>query len=379
MTIGSETSRPSSLQLQAIPGSNHARLLQLLYGAPDQSRADLARAVGLTKATVSALIADLLEADLVVETRQRPVEGPGRPAVELDLARTAWQVLAIDLSPDHEFRGAVLDLTGEVLFRATVQRHGETGDAAVEQTKLLTDQLLELSDGRVLGIGICAPGIVNLEGVVLTSHNLGWEQLALQNIISDHTGLPTCIANDANASALAERDANRASANRADDDLLLVKVGRGVGAAILANGTLIHGPQFTAGEIGHVAIGEGEGPRCVCGRVGCLEATLSLPRLEEKLVSASTEERDAILDSAGARLGAALAPLIGALGLTSVVVSGPPELLDGPLLAAAREGLRPRLKPELIDALDLRLTTLGEDIALQGALILVLRNVLGIS
>lgn len=376
MTTSADAARRTPLQIQReIPGNNRARLLQLLYRDGDRSRADLARAAGLTKPTVSSLVAEMLDAGILVETRQRRSERPGRPAVDLDLARTHWNVIALDLSPFDEFRGAVLDLTGAILARASVPRDGDTGEAALAKVKTLIDGLIGRYDGRVLGIGICAPGVVDPQGVVLSSLNLGWSKLPLRAIITDHTGLPTCIDNDANAAALAERDLNHAY-----NDLLLVKLAHGVGAAILANGKLIHGPQFAAGEIGHISVGEGDGPQCICGRYGCLEATLALPRLLAQLADAGTSQRRReVLERAGAQLGTVLAPLIGGLGLGSVVISAPPDLPLDPLLAATRDELAVRLPADTVDSLDVRLTSLGEDIALQGALILVLSGVLGIS
>lgn len=369
------TAPTSPIDIQReFPGTNSARLLRMLYRNGNRSRADLARAVGLTKATVSTLVADMIEAGLVVEVQQRTMSGPGRPAVELDLDRTGWQVVALDLSRDTEFRGAVLDLTGAVVARESVQRDGDTGDAALAKTKSLIDSLLARATRRVLGIGICAPGIVDPAGVVVSSHNLGWWGLPLRREVLAHTGLPTEVENDANAAALAELDT-------VDDldDLLLVKVGFGVGGAIIANGRLIHGPSFTAGEIGHVSI-DGTGPQCVCGRFGCLEATLAQPRLEATLRSVEgAAAREGVLEDAGRRLGVALAPLVGAFGMSSVVVSGPPEVLEGTLLQATREAMRPALAPELFDGLELRMTSLGDDVALQGALILVLGSVLDIA
>lgn len=254
------TAPTSPIDLQReFPGTNSARLLRMLYRNGNRSRADLARAVGFTKATVA---------------------------------------------------------------RESVQRDGDTGDAALAKTKNLIDSLLARATRRVLGIGICAPGIVDPAGVVVASHNLGWWGLPLRREVLAHTGLPTEVENDANAAALAELDT-------VDDldDLLLVKVGFGVGGAIIANGRLIHGPGFTAGEIGHVSI-DGTGPQCVCGRFGCLEATLAQPRLEATLRGVEgAAAREGVLEDAGRRLGVALAPLVGAFGMSSVVVSGPPVLV----------------------------------------------------
>lgn len=372
--MSSQSRRLTPLKMaRDIPGSNHARLLQLLHQKKDLSRADLARAAGFTKATVSSLISEMIDEGLVVETRQRTKDGPGRPAVGLDIDRKSWCVLAVDLSPDREIRGALVDLSGEVFARSSVEIGDAHGEDAERMTLLLIDELRGASALPVLGIGISTPGIVDLGGHVV-AHNLGWNAHPLREHVEVHTGLPTSVANDANIAALAEKESRGPQAN-----LMLVKISHGIGAGIIADGNLIHGSKFTAGEIGHVAIGDGEGPLCVCGRRGCLEATLTLPKLQAQLASApSPAEHDAVLRRAGARLGIAAAPLVGGLGLETVVVSGLPPEHARTFLPAAREALEPRLMPELLASLDLRLSLLGEDIELKGAVSLVLTRVLGI-
>src|SRR3546814_9036912 len=95
-------------------------------------------------------------------------------------------------------------------------------------------------------------------------------------------------------------------------------------------------------DLGHVTVGTDGGPRCVCGKVGCLEAWLSVPALSARLEAAAVSDRDGILRDAGERLGIALAPVVGALDLSEIVLSGPPELLDGALAEATAETLRAR-------------------------------------
>jgi predicted NBD/HSP70 family sugar kinase len=356
-------------------GHNRSLVLQMLYRNGGQSRADLARASALTKVTVSDLVAEMLAEGLVVETRQRASNGPGKPAVELDIARDRWNVVAIDLSDADVFEGAVLDLDGGVIDRVSVPRDGATGGVALETAFTLVDELRSRARAPVLGIGVGSPGVVDLDGVVLSAPNLDWVNVPIRAALAARTGLPVHVANDANAASLAEH-----SFAGATHDLLLLKIGHGVGAAVLANGRLVHGRRFAAGEIGHVVVGNGPGPLCACGRTGCLESWLAVPRLEARLAEASGDDAaEEVLRESGRRLGVALAPVVGTLGLTDVIVSGPAHLLDGVLLDAAREALRSRLLPDFFDGLELRLTEQGPDIVLRGALVLVLAGVLGIS
>jgi predicted NBD/HSP70 family sugar kinase len=193
----------------------------------------------------------------------------------------------------------------------------------------------------------------------------------LQGVLAERFGLPVVVANDANVAALAEH-----SFGGAHSDMMLVKVGHGVGAGLLLDGTPLFGSRFAAGEIGHVVVGTDGGPACVCGKHGCLETWLATPRLDEAV---RTGDRAAVLAQAGQRLGIALAPIVGALDLAEVVLSGPAHLLDGPLIQATAETLRNRTSPEFHGSLAVRMTTLGEDIVMRGAAAMVLSAQLGVS
>src|SRR5660397_265453 len=96
---------------------NRALVLQALYRGEGLSRADLAREVGLTRVTISDLVADLITERLVVELGIRADSRPGKPATVLDLNRGGFNVIALDLSKDATFGGAVTDLDGTVLHR----------------------------------------------------------------------------------------------------------------------------------------------------------------------------------------------------------------------------------------------------------------------
>ena len=187
------------------------------------------------------------------------------------------------------------------------------------------------------------------------------------------------VANDANVAVLAEHGSSH------QDDLLLVKIGHGVGAGLIIGGRPVIGGGFAAGEIGHVVVGTDGGPRCACGKHGCLEAWLAVPRLTAQLDALDADAPDAasareeILAEAGRRLGIVLAPVVGALNLSEVVLSGPAELLDGALHDATVDTLRTRTMAEHNRDLRLRMTEQAEDVVLRGAAVMVLSGQLGVS
>jgi predicted NBD/HSP70 family sugar kinase len=368
--------RPSTKVLpEHARGHNRSLVLQTLYRAGMQSRADIARGTGLTRVTVSDLVAELMTEHLVVEIGPREGARPGKPATLLDIDRTAFQIIGIDLSDYSLFRGAVLDLDGQILSRSEVPLAGSTGAEATAKVLALADSLVGQATRPILGMGVGSPGIVDLGGVVLSAPNLGWSGEALQAVLAARFSLPVVVANDANAAALAEH-----SFGDAHSDMMLIKVGHGVGAGLLLDGTPLFGSRFAAGEIGHVVVGTDGGAECACGKAGCLETWLATPRLETKLAAASDQdERSAILREAGERLGISLAPVVGALNLGEIVLSGPTHLLDGPLAEATIATLRTRTMAEFHGDLTLRMTTLGEDIVMRGAAVMVLSGQLGVS
>jgi len=358
---------------------NRALVLQTLYTAGAQSRADVARETGLTRVTISDLVAELIGEGLVVELGQREDARPGKPATLIDIDRGAFQIIGVDLSEHEVFRGAVMDLDGGIVARAELARDGATGESAAALVDALVARLLGAATIPVLGIGVGSPGVVDPLGVVRSAPNLGWGDLPLQARLATATALPVHVANDANVAVLAEHGATDL------DDLLLIKIGHGVGAGLIVGGRPVIGGGFAAGEIGHVVVGTDGGPRCACGKDGCLEAWLAAPRLTAQLAeldgddAARASARDEILREAGRRLGIVLAPVVGALNLSEVVLSGPAQLLDGVFHEAAVDTLRKRTMAEFNRDLRLRMSEQAEDIVLRGAAVMVLSGQLGVT
>lgn len=355
---------------------NRALVLQTLYRSGERSRADLARETGLTRVTVSDLVAELLAEGLVVELGQREAPRPGKPAVLLDINRSAHQIVGVDLSDHDRFRGAVMDLDGELLVTTEIPLDDATGAAAVAKVVELVERLVGMATTPVLGIGVGSPGVVNLGGVILTAPNLGWHSVPLQDELHTRTGLPVVVANDANAAILAEH-----SYGGATGDLMLIRVGHGIGAGLIVAGALVYGSHFAAGEIGQVMVGTDLGLEATYNRDQVLEHWLSVPQLRRGIREAQAAAADPapILREAGQRLGIALAPVVGALNLSEIVLSGPTDLLVGPLAEAAIHTLRSRTMAENHADLVLRMTAQGQDIVLRGAAVLVLSGQLGVS
>ena len=372
---------------KATPGDakqhNRVLVLQTLYRSGPISRADLSRATGLTKVTISGLVAELLAEGLLHELGHRESQRPGKPATLVDLARDKHAVLALDLSDHSRIRGAVMTIAGEVLTRAVVPHDGATGELACELTLGLALQLQQQLSPKIslLGLGVGTPGVVSDGGVVRTAQNLGWQDLPLRSILEKRTGLSTAVGNDANVAALAEYGYGDSS-----DNFILIAIGEGVGSGLIIDGRTVTGTHFASGEIGQVMVGTDLGLESRYSREQVLEHWLSVPALMRALDGIHgvnhidiDVERNRVLREAGQRLGIALAPVVGVLNLAEVILAGPPDLIQGTLAEATLEIIQRRTMPDSHSNLVLRTSSQGEDLVLLGATAIVLKQQLGVS
>jgi predicted NBD/HSP70 family sugar kinase len=368
---------------------NSRLILKMIYEQDEISRADIARETSLTRATVSTIVADLMDEGLVLETGLGPSVG-GKPPRLLQLAGDARQLLCLDLSTSY-FRGALVNLRGEIMHRVDVAVDGRTAAAALALVHDLINQLLAQTHTPILGIGIGTPGLVDTTcGIVLDAVNLGWHNLSLRSLLEAQYGLPVHVGNDSHVAALASYSFDPHDT----DNLVLIKAGRGIGAGIVLGGQLFVGDGFSAGEIGHVTVVE-NGELCSCGNQGCLETVASIrgilqqmgphngepaPTWEDVVTAAQQGDTavHAILQQAGTHMGTAVAYLVGILNVRQIVIAGQISRVGEPFLAGIRTAVNQRVLPALSADTDIRCTTLGDDIVLMGASALVLKQQLGV-
>jgi glucokinase len=164
--------------------------------------------------------------------------------------------------------------------------------------------------GSISGIGICAPGPLDPRtGVVVNPPNLpGWRNFPLAAEITKAYQLPVRVDNDGNAAALAEA---LWGAGRGYRNIFYATIGTGIGTGIIFDGRIYHGRTGAAAEGGHVTI-DYRGPRCKCGKLGCIEilasGTAIARRASEKIAAGS---RSAILDAAEGRLEKITGEMVG--------------------------------------------------------------------
>jgi predicted NBD/HSP70 family sugar kinase len=248
---------------------NRNLIFNLIRTRQPISRADLSRATGLQRSTISLIVEDLIRAGWVVEGSVGKLPRGRRPTF-LELNRT-HAIIALDIHP-AQTTIAVADLEGRIVSQQILivpQDATKALNLIVNAIKRVQAQHPELSFD---GIGICLPGRTDLDlKKLIFAPNLKWPVLSLKAKMERATGLTVKMDNIANACALSEVWFGSSDGLH---DLVVVNVSEGIGTGIFANGKLLRGESGMAGEFGHVQI-KPDGPLCACGNHGCWETLAS--------------------------------------------------------------------------------------------------------
>lgn len=351
---------------------NLSLVLQTLSDRGALSRADLARATGLTRVTVSELVAELLNRSHVIETGQQEGKRPGKPSTLVDLNRPGLRIIGVDLSGVVPFQAAVMDLDGTILKSFSSPNRGATKEAATAQLLELLDTAIGHCDSPVLGLGIGSPGVVTDQGIIVDSEKFDWRGFDLGSAVKQATGINTHILNDADCAILSEHTFGQGS-----DHMILLRLGRGVGCGVITHNTLVRGSNFAAGELGHVRQRPEDTSPCSCGEIGCLEAYVSIPAIWKAL--AEGESKEQLDQRIASYLAGAVAPLLSTLDIRNVVFTGIPEVVDQPLAKALHEALALRSHAARAEDFRLSLSEDPEHLVLRGCAVNVLFHELGIT
>lgn len=248
---------------------NRSAVLAHLGAQGPASRADLARVLGLSPASLTQLTKDLLADGLIVELEHSPSQG-GRPARMLGLAASAGRAVGVKVVDDH-VAFVEVGIDGVVLRSASEPFDASASTFLADLVGLLGRFIAGGGTTRLLGVGVGVPGSVDRQGNGLVdSTPLGWNQVPLGATLRRELGLPVIVENNVNALAMAER---LYGVGRRHSSFLVVTIGTGVGAGFVVDGVVLRGTTGGAGEIGHIPVVE-NGPLCTCGNHGCLEAVI---------------------------------------------------------------------------------------------------------
>ncbi len=302
------------------------------------SRAQIARESGLSAATVSGLVTDLIQEDLVFEREEGDSSGGRRPVL-LTLNPLGGFVIGIKLMEDHLI-AALSNLEARVVDSINVPFTGmdpeEVIVTIVESVTRLLDQN-QIPQSKLFGVGVGLAGVVDQDtGLLRLSPIFGWQGLPFGRMIQERLSVPVSIDNDVNTVTLTEKWFGAA---KDIDHFLTVTIGRGVGMGIVTNGRLYRG-RGGAGELGHTVI-DPQGDFCSCGKRGCLETFVADPCLVEKarkikhlsnevrtiddlrkIAESGDPDAIAIYETAGEILGRGIANLVNIFDPQMIIITG---------------------------------------------------------
>ncbi len=334
-----------------------------------RSRAELVALTGAARNTVSARVDQLIAAGLLEEGGRGWSTG-GRPPTLLQFNSAAGCVLAVDLGVTS-VDVAVTDLSAQVL--ATVGHPIDIaegpGPVLAEVDRLAQEVLAEagLTPADVCAVGVGVPGPVEFS-TGRPSHPPimpGWHDFPIPSAFGRY-GCPVFVDNDVNVMALGEMGVAGSV-----QDVLVVKVGTGIGCGIIVDGDVYRGAQGSAGDIGHIHVpcADGREVVCRCGQLNCLEAIagggalLRDARAAGMPVTTTREvvERAALGDGqalelvrgAGRTIGTVLAALVNFFNPHRIVMTGGVARAGVPLLAGIRESVYARSMPLAARALEI--------------------------
>lgn len=366
---------------------NTGYVLELLRREHQTTRTDLIRMSGLSKATMSTIVADMIQRGFAIETGKKQ-EGRGRSRVVLEFNPLARSVLGVQVEDDVSAI-VLTDLNGRE-YNSTSRP--VAGSGLQSMLTAVVDGATELSEvalSPIVGLGIGVPGNVDRLGRrigVAVSH--GWNDVPIADILEERLGLPVTAANRAKVAALGQ--VGHGQKDR-PTDLIHLFLGRGVIAGIVIDGNLYFGRDGGAGDIGHVTV-VNDGQLCGCGNRGCLHTVAgeqailalarsraraageasalytltdgNLARLTLPILAAAARDGDSAALSAvtevGAQLGVVVANLVNTLNPEAVTLGGPGARLGQPLLNALQNVVHQRALTEASAKLDITVATHSE-------------------
>ena len=366
---------------------NRAAVLWSLYLDHPRSRPELSAATGLSAASVTNVIRELIDEGVVLETGLAESDG-GRPRAMLGMNPEYGYVIGVDVG-ETRTRVELFDLTMTERAKAEypLDRAAEH-DVAVVVGQIASGLDTVLADGGInragiLGVGVGVPGIIERGPEALVhGQTYDWDAVPLGKLLRAHTDLPLRFDNGAKTMGQAEL---WFGAGRGARNAVMVLIGSGVGASLISGGSTYQGATSSAAELGHVTVAVG-GRTCRCGAAGCLEAYAGAAAILERYgrpMAANDQElalaeligaadasprAAAVLGETAEYLGAGIGTVINLFNPERVILGGWAGLLLGArLLPEIRESARRHSLRNLFAATSIELSELGSDAVARGA------------
>ena len=269
--------RQTGSRQQNIKEKNRALVLRAVLNGGLRSRAEIARSLGLTKTTLTNIVSELIEAEILTESEPIPTGTGGRKSIGLSLSPKAPLLCGI-LVQRGCLRVILSDLRGEIQTDCAWRFHGLISPALFrEKLAALCRECLAGTEKPVLAAGISCAGPVNTAEGTFCPHRFFTEPafFPIRRFAEEQTGLRCFLLNDATAGAIAEKLFGK---GREEDNFIYISTWNGIGAGFYLENRLYCGETGQSGELGHMSINF-TGPKCACGGSGCLELYADIPAI----------------------------------------------------------------------------------------------------
>lgn len=344
------------------------------------SRTHISERSSLSPSTVSVITAELQAKDLIRECG-RDGAHVGRPSVLLEINPRGGYFISADLTSQH-LSIAVVDLSLKPLQNVPYKEPMQQGEALYHQlvtTLRQTQVACERQNRPVIGIGVATPGLVTQSGFVIEADNLGWEGIELRTRLQHDLGTDVVVQNDTNAAASGEFQYG-VYRSLSVQNMILVSVDTGIGCGVILDSKLFAGTGGLAGEIGHVQV-DPAGPKCACGRHGCLEAMAAAPAMLRdyrlrtgvddvtdivrflELATSGDDMALAVLRTAAKRIGRVIGSQINFLNVDTVLLAGRVSQSSDTFLQTVKEAAMEVALPSFHEGLSFNRSSLAANAA----------------
>ncbi|MBU5465384.1 ROK family transcriptional regulator [Virgibacillus sp. MSJ-26] len=373
---------------QLMKSVNKSIILNKIRTSEPISRAQIAKETKLTPPTVSSIVRELIEQDLVKESELGESKGGRKPTMLL-VNKDGFYVIGVDAGP-KTIECILSNLSGQIKDRVVVSIESPlTNESFLDLLKSGIRKILQnvKERSKVLGIGMAMHGVVDVaRGTSLFAPILQLSNIPIKDELEREFDLVVQVENDARAMTLGE---SWFGEHGDVSSMMAVNLGSGVGAGVAINGKLYHGSTDLAGEVGHMTI-DMNGERCECGNRGCLESFASAPsivnrankRMPGKNITSSREvyelalENDKecveLLQRTGAIIGIGLTNLIHVLNPELIIIGGGVSKSERFILRPIRETISMRGLTKEAKETRVVVSELGDDATILGAVALLL-------
>lgn len=270
---------------------------RIYYSKENLSRAKIAKTLSLSRTTVSSLVNEMIDKELVCELELEDHKN-GRPGVLLSMNKNVWYAIGAAYEA-QAWRFSIVNLQNQVVYENYIEVADNSSKSALDTLLTGLVKTINCCPGKLLPkIGIGVPGYIDQKtGVIISASDVGWKGVKVAETVKKKLGLPSIIINRHHAAAIAEA---RIGEGKDVNELMYIGISTGAIASHVSKGQLVIGDNYNGGEIGHTVV-DLNGPLCSCGKHGCLQAVVSenalLSNIAMRYKVSTPSKEDAVTDA----------------------------------------------------------------------------------